>query len=383
MAVKADYYEILGTAKGATEEEIKKAYRKMAIKYHPDKNQGDKEAEEKFKEIGEAYEVLSDAEKRAAYDRYGHQAFEQGGFGSAGQSGGGFHDPFDVFREVFNGGGGGGIFGDMFEEAFTGRGRGSSGRGADLRYDMEISLEEAVNGAEKQISIRKPASCGSCDGSGAAKGSSVVTCSTCRGTGQVSVSRGFFSMSQPCPTCGGSGQTIEKPCAECGGHGRVEKTSKIKVKIPAGVDTGSRLRMPNQGEAGMRGAESGDLYIVIHIKQHALFERHDNDLFCEVPISFVKATLGGELIVPTLEGRASVKVPAGTASGKVFRLRSKGVPDLRSGARGDLHVRIYVEVPRKLNAEQKKALEAFAEVCDDDTHPEEKSFFDKAKGFFS
>ncbi len=383
---KIDYYEILGVSKSASPEEIKKAYRKMAIKYHPDKNQGDKAAEEKFKELGEAYEVLSDADKRAAYDRYGHDAFETGGgFGGGGVPGGGFHDPFDVFREVFGagGGGGGGIFGDMFEEAFTGRGGRSRTRGADLRYDMEISLDEAVKGIEKNISIRKPSICTECGGSGAVKGSSVVTCPTCQGRGQVSVSRGFFSMVQPCPDCNGTGQIVKNPCPACGGDGRVEKTSKIKVRIPAGVDTGSRLRMPGQGEAGLRGSENGDLYIVIHIKQHPIFERHDSDLYCEVPISFVKATLGGQLTVPTMEGRANVSVPAGTASGKVFRLKGKGVPDLRSGTRGDLHARVYVEIPRKLNAEQKKALEAFADVCDEETNPEEKSFFDKAKDIFS
>jgi len=385
MTTKRDYYEILGVAKNATDTEIKKAYRKMAIKYHPDKNPDDKEAEAKFKELGEAYEALSDADKRAAYDRFGHRAFEQGGGfpGGAAGGGGGFHDPFDIFREVFGGGGGGGGgFGDIFGDAFGG-GQTQSGRGSDLRYDLEITLEEAVLGTEKEIAIRKPEECAECKGSGAAKGSKVVSCSTCNGTGQVSVSRGFFSMTQPCPTCSGSGQTIERPCAVCNGEGRVEKTSKIKIKIPAGVDTGSRLRSPGQGEAGVRGAGNGELYIVIHIKSHPIFERHDSDLYCEMPVSFVKATLGGEVSVPTLEGKVAIKIPAGTPSGKTFRLRGKGVPEIRGNGTGDLNVRIYVEVPKKLNAEQKEKLKAFAEVCDEETNPESQSFFEKAKDFFS
>ncbi len=387
MSSKRDYYEILGVAKDATDTEIKKAYRKMAIKYHPDKNPDNKEAEAKFKELGEAYEALSDADKRAAYDRFGHRAFEQGGgFPGGAAGGGGFHDPFDIFREVFGGGGGGAggsVFGDIFGDAFAGGGQGPSGRGADLRYDLEITLEEAVLGTEKEIAIRKPEGCSECKGSGAAKGSKVVTCSTCGGRGQVSVSRGFFSMTQPCPTCSGSGQTIERPCGVCNGQGRSEKTSKIKIKIPAGVDTGSRLRSPGQGEAGIRGAGNGDLYIVIHIKAHPIFERHDSDLYCEMPVSFVKAALGGEMNVPTLAGKVSIKIPAGTPSGKTFRLRGKGVPELRGGGTGDLNVRIYVEVPKKLNSEQKQKLEEFAEVCDEETNPESKSFFDKAKDFFS
>jgi molecular chaperone DnaJ len=391
MSTKRDYYEILGVEKSASDAEIKKAYRKMAIKYHPDKNPDNKEAEAKFKELGEAYEALSDVDKRAAYDRYGHRAFEQGGGfpgGGGGGQGGGFHDPFDIFREAFGGGGqgggGGSVFGDIFGEAFGGGGgQAASGRGSDLRYDLEISLEEAVQGVEKEIAIRKPEGCSECKGTGAAKGSKVVTCSTCGGRGQVSVSRGFFSMTQPCPTCSGSGQTIERPCGVCNGEGRSEKTSKIKIKIPAGVDTGSRLRSPGQGEAGVRGAGNGDLYIVIHIKAHSIFERHESDLYCEIPISFVKATLGGEMNVPTLEGKVSIKIPAGTPSGKTFRLRGKGVPDLRGGHAGDLNVRVYVEVPKKLNSEQKQKLEEFAEVCDEATNPESQSFFEKAKGFFS
>jgi molecular chaperone DnaJ len=393
MASKRDYYEVLGVAKGASEDEIKKAYRKLAIKYHPDKNPGNKEAEEKFKELGEAYEVLSNPDKRSAYDRFGHQAFGPGaggggGFGGAGGFGGGgqggFHDPFDIFREVFGSGGGGG-FGDIFGEAFGGGDDGGArqNRGSDLRYDLEITLEEAVKGCEKEISIRKYETCDTCEGSGAASGSKTVTCKTCHGRGQVSVSRGFFTMAQTCPTCRGAGQIIEKPCAKCHGEGRVEKSSKIKIKIPAGVDTGSRLRSTGQGESGVRGGRTGDLYIVIHVKEHPIFQRDGDDLYCEAPISFVKAALGGELAVPTLEGTAIVKIPAGTQSGKIFRLRSKGIPDLHTHNRGNLNVRVIVEVPERLNSEQRKKLEEFAASCSEDTNPASKSFFEKAKHFFN
>ncbi|MDX6765517.1 MAG: molecular chaperone DnaJ [Candidatus Methylacidiphilales bacterium] len=379
-ATKRDYYEVLGISREAGEEEIKKAYRKMAVKYHPDKNPGDKQAEEKFKELGEAYEVLSDPDKKAAYDRFGHSAFQQGG-GSGRAAGGGFHDPFDVFREVFGAGGGGGIFGDIFGEAFGG-GREQSGRGADLRYDLEISLEDAVAGCEKEVTLRKLENCETCSGSGAAKGSKTVACPTCRGAGKVSVSRGFFNMVQSCPRCHGSGVVIEHPCTSCGGEGRAEKSTKVKIRVPAGVDSGSRLRSPGLGEAGLRGGGHGDLYIVIHVREHPLFHREENDLLCEVPISFVKAALGGEIIVPTLEGKAALKIPAGTPGGKVFRLRGKGVPDLRGGTRGDLNIRVHIEVPKKLTAEQRAKLEDFAAVCDEDTNPDTKSFFEKAKDFF-
>jgi molecular chaperone DnaJ len=378
-ATKKDYYEILGVAKESTADDIKKAYRKLAIKYHPDKNPGNKEAEEKFKELGEAYEILSDENKRASYDRFGHQAFNPGGNGG---SGGGFHDPFDIFREAFGTGGG---FSDIFSEAFGGEQGGGTrqNRGSDLRYDLEITLEEAVRGCEKEISMRKYDTCDTCDGSGAAAGSKTVTCKTCHGAGQVSVSRGFFTMAQTCPTCRGAGKIIEKPCPKCHGEGRVEKSSKIKIKIPVGVDTGSRLRSTGHGESGVRGGRAGDLYIVIHVKDHPIFQRDGENLYCEAPISFVKAALGGELAVPTLEGPAIVKIPAGTQSGKVFRLRGKGIPDLHGHGRGNLNVRVLVEIPERLNSEQRKKLEEFAASCSEDTNPASKSFFEKAKNIFN
>jgi molecular chaperone DnaJ len=379
---KRDYYEVLGVSRGASAEDIKKAYRKLAVKFHPDKNPGDKSAEDKFKELGEAYEVLSDADKRAAYDRFGHSAFQQGGgFGGAG----GMHDPFDIFREVFGAGrGGGGIFESIFGDAMGGDGgeRGGRGRGSDLRYDMRITFEEAARGVEKEIEISKLQSCDTCHGSGAEPGSKVTTCPTCAGHGQVAVSRGFFNIAQTCPRCRGAGQTIEKPCHTCRGEGRVEKTTKIKIKIPAGVEDGTRLRSSSQGEGGVRGGPSGDLYVVLHVEAHEIFQREGTDLFCSVPISFAKAALGGEVSVPTLEGSAVLKVPAGTPSGKTFRLRSKGLPEVHGRGVGDLHVRLYVEVPTKLNAMQRAHLQAFADACDEHTHPEETSFFKKAKDFF-
>jgi molecular chaperone DnaJ len=358
------------------------------VKYHPDKNQGDKAAEEKFKEVGEAYEVLTDANKRAAYDRFGHQAFGAGspGAGGGGFSGGGgaggFHDPFDVFREVF-GGEGGSIFGDIFGEAFNGGGgRSERGRGADLRYDLEITFLEAARGVEKEITIKRADTCDHCTGSGAEPGSKVSTCSTCGGQGRVAVSRGFIQMAQTCPRCQGKGQSFEKSCNTCGGSGRKDKTSKIKLRIPAGIEDGSRLRSSGQGEGGVRGGGSGDLYVVVHVQEHPFFERDGLDLFCEVPMSFPKAALGGEIIVPTLDGQSTIKIPAGTASGKVFRLRGKGLPDVRGRGTGDLHVKVSVEIPAKLTAEQRQKLEAYAASCDENTNPEETSFFRKAKDFF-
>lgn len=384
---KEDYYELLGVEKTVTPEELKKAYRKKAVQFHPDKNPGNKEAEEMFKKVSHAYEVLSDAEKRAAYDRYGPAAFDGSGGGAprgAGgmRGGGGFHDPFDIFREVFGqqGGGGGGIFDEMFG---GGGGGGGSGRdGADLRYDLEITLEDAARGIEKEISFRKAMTCEHCDGSGAEPGSKRVTCPTCRGAGQIRRSGGIITFTQTCPTCGGAGSKIEKPCTVCRGEGRVAKNTKLNVRIPPGVDTGSRLRSSGNGEAGMAGGSTGDLYIVLTVKDHELFERQDDNLFCEIPIKFTLATLGGTIEVPTLFGKASLKIPAGTQSGTTFRLREKGMPSLRGGRQGDQLVRVHVEVPQSLTAEQRKILDEFARVSGDANEPTSRSFFEKAKKFF-
>lgn len=394
MATKRDYYEVLGVPKGSSAEELKKAYRKLAVKYHPDKNPGDKTAEDKFKELGEAYDVLSDPDKRSAYDRFGHQAFAgpggAGPRGGGGMGGGGFHDPFDIFREVFgaSGGGGGGGAGGIFEQFFGGAAGGRADRdgkqrGSDLRYDLQITLEEAAHGVEKEIEVSKLDSCGTCSGSGAEAGSKAVTCPQCSGRGQVVSSRGFFQVSQTCPRCRGTGQVVERPCRKCGGEGRTEQTSRIKLRIPPGIEDGSRLRSVRNGEAGIRGGSPGDLYVVIHIKEHAVFERDAEALFCEVPLSFTAAALGGELEVPTLGGKANLKIPAGTQSGTVFKLRGKGMPVLNSSHMGDLMVRVVVEVPTKLNGEQRKKLEELAELMGDENRPLHQSFFEKAKEFFS
>ncbi|MDQ2660127.1 MAG: molecular chaperone DnaJ [Verrucomicrobiota bacterium] len=378
---KRDYYEVLSVTREATEVEIKRSYRKLAVQFHPDKNPDDAHAEEKFKELGEAYDVLMDENKRAAYDRFGHAAFAQG---TAGPAGGGFHDPFDIFREVFSGAAGGGA-GGIFEQFFGGGtqvDRDGRQRGADLRYDMQITLEEAAFGVEKEIEVRKLDACDRCDGSGAETGSRAINCPTCGGRGQVISSRGFFQVSQTCPRCRGAGQIIEKPCRQCEGEGRVEKSSRIKLKIPAGIAEGSRLRSSGNGEAGVRGGGSGDLYVVLHIKEHPIFQRDEDDLFCELPVSFTLAALGGEIAVPTLEGKANLKVPAGTQSGQSFKLRHKGIANVNGRDRGDLLARLIVEVPSKLNAEQRQKLEEFAQLCGEENTPLHKGFFDRAKEFF-
>jgi molecular chaperone DnaJ len=377
---KRDYYEVLGVDRNADEEEIKKAYRKLAIKFHPDKNPGDKGAEEKFKELGQAYEALSDPQKRAAYDQYGHAAFDTRSRWPGGGRGGGFHDPVDIFREVF-GGGAGSIFEDLF-----GGGRSDhtqSQRGADLRYDLEINLEESANGCEKEISFSKQERCDVCHGAGAESGSKVKTCPTCGGRGQVVSSRGIFSIAQTCPRCEGAGRVIERPCKSCHGTGRLERPTKIKLKIPAGVDTGARLRSTGNGGAGLRGGPAGDLYVILHINTHALFERDGDDLLCEVPVSFVQAALGAEIEVPTLNGKTGIKIPAGTQPGTTFRLKGKGVKNIQGYGQGDLHIRIAVEVPGNLSHAQRAKLQEFANLCDESVNPLSQGFFDKAKNFFS
>jgi molecular chaperone DnaJ len=371
---KRDYYEVLGVEKGAAAEEIKKSYRKLAVKYHPDKNPGDKTAEEQFKELGEAYEVLCDPQKRAAYDAYGHAAFDRRAGGSAR---GGFHDPFDVFREVF---GGGSIFEDLF-----GGGRSDPSqpqRGGDLRYDMEIAFEEAAHGCEKEISVTKPERCEICHGTGAEAGSRSRGCPTCGGRGQVISSRGIFSIAQTCPQCHGAGHVIDKPCKTCRGAGRHDRTSKIKLRIPAGVDSGSRLRSSGNGEAGTRGGPTGDLYVVLHVKPHPIFQRDGDDLLCEVPVSFVQAALGTDIEVPTLDGKAPIKIPAGTQPATMFRLKGKGVKNVQGYGHGDLHVRINVEVPTHLSGAQKAKLQEFAELCNGKESPLSQTFFEKAKNLF-
>ncbi len=380
---KRCYYEVLEVTRDASGTEIKKSYRRLAMQYHPDKNPDDKEAEDKFKEIGEAYEILTDEQKRAAYDRYGHRAFSQGTGPSAGGRGG---DPFDIFREVFGGGGGGG---SIFEEFFGGGGGRAARserrkRGSDLRYDLQITLEEAADGVEKELKIERLVSCETCTGTGAQGGrADVRTCSTCGGVGQVITSRGFFQVQQPCPACGGVGESITNPCRDCSGEGRVKGSSRIKLKIPAGMIDSGRLRSVGHGDAGQQGGTPGDLYVVVHIKEHEVFERDGSDLYCEVPLPFTLAALGGELVVPTLKGQASVKITPGTQTNTSFRLREKGIPDLQTGRKGDLLVNVQVEVPVKLTKDQERLLHEFAGTVTDKNHPVGESFFEKAKRFFT
>ena len=374
MATKKDYYEVLGLSREASEEDIKKSYRKLAMKYHPDRNPDNPKAEEQFKEAKEAYETLSDDQKRAAYDQYGHAAFESGGGAGAGFGGAGFGD----------------AFGDIFGDIFGGRGQGGGQRnnvyrGADLRYNMEISLEDAAKGTETKIRIPVQSACETCKGSGARPGTQPVTCTTCAGHGQVRMQQGFFSVQQTCPKCHGNGKMVKDPCPTCNGAGRVKQNKTLSVKIPAGVDEGDRIRLTGEGEAGVNGGPTGDLYVVIHLKTHEIFQRDGGNLHCEMPISFSTAALGGEIEVPTLGGSAKMKIPAETQTGGVFRLKGKGIKPLRQSDHGDLMVHVVVETPVKLTEKQKDLLREFdtSTQADAGKHsPKNKSWVDKAKDFF-
>ncbi|MFZ4529309.1 MULTISPECIES: molecular chaperone DnaJ [Undibacterium] len=369
---KRDFYEILGVGKNASDEEIKKAYRKLAMKYHPDRNPDNKVAEDKFKEAKEAYEMLSDSQKRDAYDRYGHAGVDPNMGGGGGAGAGGFADAF------------GDIFGDIF-----GGGRRSAGpqvyRGADLRYNLEISLEQAANGYETTIQVPSWDECDTCHGSGAKPGTSPVTCTTCGGHGQVRMQQGLFSIQQACPKCHGTGKMIPDPCTTCSGVGRIKRKKTLEVKIPAGIDDGMRIRSSGNGEPGVNGGPPGDLYVEIHIKQHPVFQREGDDLHCEIPISFSKAALGGEIEVPTLSGKASFTVPEGTQSGKTFRLRGKGVKGVRSGYAGDLFCHVLIETPVKLTERQKDLLREFEQLTVEGGskhNPQSNTWMDKVKKFF-
>lgn len=366
---KRDFYDVLGVSKDADEREIKKAYRREAMKHHPDRNPDDPDAEGKFKEASEAYEVLTDARKRAAYDQYGHAGVDQSMGGGGGEN---FSDIFgDVFGDIFGGGGG--------------RGRGGPQRGSDLRYTLDISLEDAVKGTTVEIRVPSLSSCDTCDGSGAKEGTSATTCGTCGGAGQVRMQQGFFQVQQACPACRGRGKTITDPCPSCRGQGRVEKTKTLSVKVPPGVDTGDRIRLSGEGEAGPEGGPAGDLFVQMSVKQHPIFERDGKNLYCEVPITFVDAALGGDLDVPTLDGRVKLKIPAETQTGKLFRLRSKGVKPVRGGGVGDLLCRVVVETPVKLNKEQKTLLEELRSTLGEGgkSHsPRQTSWFEGVKSFF-
>jgi len=364
---KRDYYEILGVDRDASEDQIKKAYRKLAMQHHPDRNPDNAKSEENFKEAKEAYEVLSDQEKRAAYDRFGHQAME----GMAGGAGGaGFGDAFgDIFSEIFGGG----------------RARSNVYRGADLRYNLEISLEEAARGSESKIRIPTLETCEPCHGTGAKPGTEPTTCPTCQGQGQVRIQQGFFSLQQTCPRCAGAGKIVRDPCTTCSGAGRVKKQKTLSVKIPAGVDEGDRIRLTGEGEAGVNGGPPGDLYVVVRLRPHSVFQREENDLHCEMPISFTIAALGGDIEIPTLDGSAKIKIPAETQSGKVFRLRGKGIKGVRTNTFGDLLCHVVVETPVNLTSRQRELLLELEAINQEESgrhNPKAKSWLEKVKEFF-
>lgn len=374
---KKDYYETLGVDKSADAAQIKKVYRKLAMKYHPDKNPGNKEAETKFKEAAEAYSVLSDADKKAKYDQYGHAAFD-GGAGGGGFDFNNFQG-FEGFEDVF-----GDLFGSIFGGGGGGRGGASRGQpGNDLRYDLQITFEEAAFGTEKEVELRRRRECNDCSGSGAAKGSKAETCTDCGGAGQVRMQQGFFAISRPCPSCRGAGKTIKNPCPSCRGQGLTAVSGKLKVTVPPGIDESQRLKLRGEGESGLQGGPDGDLYVVIRIKAHKIFQRHDSDIICEVPITYTTAVLGGEIEVPTLDGKVKLKIPAGTASGKVFRMKNKGIQVLGTTRRGDQHIRVAVHIPKKLSEKYTKVLEELREVEKEKGIETDEGFFDKVKNIFS
>lgn len=378
---KRDYYEVLGVAKGASAEDLKKAYRKKAKELHPDRNADNPNAEAQFKEVNEAYDVLKDPDKKAAYDRFGHAAFEGGMGGGPRPGGGGFHGQGD-FASAFSD-----VFDDLFGNMMGGRGGPQSGRprasrGDDLRYNLRVTLEEAHQGLAKTINVPTTVSCEGCRGTGAASGSEPQTCPTCAGMGKVRAQQGFFTVERTCPTCNGAGQTIKDPCGKCGGIGRVEKEKSLSVNIPAGVETGTRIRLAGEGEAGMRGGPAGDLYIFVEVAKHNIFEREGINLYCEVPVSMVAAALGGDIEVPSIDGgRSRVKIPAGSQSGRQMRLRGKGMPQIRGGAQGDMFIELLVETPVNLTTRQKEILREFEKI-DVENSPQSQSFFKTVKGFW-
>ncbi len=374
----ADFYETLGVSKNASADEIKKAYRKLAVKYHPDKNQGNKEAEEKFKEVSAAYETLSNPDKRRQYDQFGHEAYTRGG-GGGGAGGFNYQQAQDIFSQFFGGGGG---FG--FEDLFGGGRRANPNapqRGEDLRYNLEIDFEDAMYGVDKTIKVQRQESCDKCSGSGCEPGSGKKSCPRCGGSGTLNISQGFFSVRQPCPNCSGTGQIIEKPCPKCHGKGRVSASAPLQIHIPAGVDTGSQLRVPGKGCAGIRGGQAGDLYVVMRVRESNVFIREDRDLLCEVPVSYAVAAAGGEVDVPTISGKSKIRIPAGTQSGTLLRLKGKGAPSVRGAGRGDLHIRILVETPKDLSKEQLELLEKFNASLTEKNNRRQSEFAERAKQF--
>ncbi len=373
--MKRDYYEVLQIHRNASELEIKKTYRKLAFQYHPDKNPGDAEAEEKFKELTEAYEVLSDPQKRAAYDQFGHAGVNGNG---SGFPGGGFSaDGFGHFGDIFSD-----LFGDVFGASAGGRSRSAGRSGENLRYTLDIEFEEAVFGTEAKIRVPRQVGCPECNGSGLAPGSQPETCETCHGRGQVRFQQGFFSVNQTCPTCHGEGSIIRNPCPNCNGSGRIAGEKNLSVKIPAGVESGSRLKLVGEGSAGLKGGPAGDLYVVINVKDHPIFVREGDDIICRVPISFTQASLGAEIMIPTLDGKQTLKIAPGTQSGHLYHFKNKGVPHLRGYGRGEQIVQVVVETPTNLTERQRELLEEFARESGEETQPQHKSFFGKVKEMF-